>query len=240
MKLLILSGGSRGLGSELYKLYKKSSWEVYEFSRSAPHNNSHKVDFSDPEAAHAVFLRQFAELAQIDWEEIQIIGNAATLHPMQPLARMQPTDLVTNTHINITSALLFLSAAVSAFQRHNCRKLLVNISSGAATKGYAGWSLYCGAKAALENVVRSVALEQQHLPHPFTALSINPGLIDTDMQAAIRATTADNFPDVQKFHQRQADGLLRSPSQVAAAVVNILSQPELTPGDIYKVDEFIG
>ncbi|TVR85750.1 MAG: SDR family NAD(P)-dependent oxidoreductase [Spirochaetaceae bacterium] len=240
MKLIILSGGSRGLGSELYKLYEKSSWVVYEFSRSAPHRNSIQVDLSDPDAAHAVFLRQFAELAQHDWDEIQILGNAATLHPMQPLARMQPHDLVANTHVNIASALLFLAAAVNAFQGHACRKLLVNISSGAATKGYAGWSLYCGAKAALENVIRSVALEQQQLPHPFTALSINPGLIDTDMQAAIRATSADNFPDVQKFHKRQADGLLRPPAQVAAAVAHILSQPELAPGEVYKVDEFIG
>lgn len=240
MKLLLLSGGSRGLGSELYKQYEQNSWLVYEFSRSAPHRNSVEVDFSDPLAAHAVFSRQFDQAAQQDWEEIQIVGNAATLHPMQPLAKMQAQELVANTHVNIASALLFLSSALNAFQEHTCRKLLVNISSGAANKGYAGWSLYCGAKAALENVVRSVALEQPHLPHPFTAISINPGLIDTEMQAEIRATSADNFPDVQKFHKRQADGLLRPPAQVAAAVTHILSQPELTPGEVYKVDDVIG
>jgi len=131
------------------------------------------------------------------------------------------------------------SAAASAFENHTCRKLLVNISSGAATKGSAGWSLYCGAKAALENVIRSVALEQQHVPHPFTAISINPGLIDTEMQAAIRATSAKDFPDVQKFHKRQADGLLRPPEQVAAAVSQILSQTNLTPGEVYKVDDVL-
>ncbi len=239
MKLLLLSGGSRGLGSELYRWYEESSWVVYEFSRSAPHANSIEVDFSSPEEAHAVFSRQFDQAAHQEWEEIHVIGNAATLYPMHPLSRIQPDELVANTHVNIASAMLFLSAAARAFQNHTCRKLLVNISSGAATKGYAGWSLYCGAKAALENVIRSVAEEQQHQPHPFTALNINPGLIDTSMQAEIRATSPDNFPDVQKFHKRQADGLLRPPAQVAAAVAQILSQTELTPGELYKVDDVL-
>jgi len=77
MKLLLLSGGSRGLGSELYRLYEESSWVVYEFSRSAPHPNSIEVDFSHPEAAYAVFSRQFEQAAHQEWEEVHVIGNAA-------------------------------------------------------------------------------------------------------------------------------------------------------------------
>lgn len=239
MKLLLLSGGSRGLGGELYRQYEESSWTVYEFSRSAPHVNSTQVDFADPEAAHAVYSRLFDQAAHQEWEEIHVIGNAAMLYPIRPLSRVQPHELVANTHVNIASALLFLASAVQTFQHHTCRKLLVNISSGAATKGYAGWSLYCGAKAALENAIRSVAEEQQHQQHPFTALNINPGLIDTSMQAEIRATSPDNFPDVQKFHKRQADGLLRPPEQVAAAVAQILAQTNITPGELYKVDDVL-
>lgn len=224
MKLVAISGGSRGLGLALAKGYLDAGFQVVEFSRSAPHSFSVAADFSDPEAAHRVVSAEFARLAALEYEEIVIVNNAATLQPVGPTSRKEPAELVANLNVNVVSAVLFLSEAVRRFQGHPCRKSLVNISSGAALRAYYGWSLYCSSKACLEAFVRTVALEQGGEPHPFLALSIEPGVIDTEMQASIRGTSAQDFPELQRFVALKQSGSLRPPEEVAEAIRSIVRQ----------------
>ena len=115
-----------------------------------------------------------------------------------------------------------------------CRKVVASISSGAALKGYAGWSLYCATKAGLEGFVRALALEQQPEPHPLLAVSIDPGVVDTQMQALIRTMSKRDFPEVERFIRRKNEGGLSAPSRVAAAVLRVLSAPTLVGGQRYE------
>jgi NAD(P)-dependent dehydrogenase (short-subunit alcohol dehydrogenase family) len=115
--------------------------------------------------------------------------------------------------------------------------VLANISSGAAQKGYAGWSLYCAAKAGMENYIRALALEQQAEPHPFIPVNVGPGVIDTEMQALIRTSTASDFPEIERFIVRKEQGALLSPMKVAAAVCRILDLPSLSSGARYEVGD---
>ena len=103
----------------------------------------------------------------------------------------------------------------------------MNISSGASSKGYAGWPLYCAAKAGLENFIRSLAAEQIGTVNPMTCLNIEPGVVDTEMQAEIREAGAELFPDVARFIELKKSGKLRSPESVARAIIDIVdSKPE--------------
>jgi NAD(P)-dependent dehydrogenase (short-subunit alcohol dehydrogenase family) len=52
------------------------------------------------------------------------------------------------------------------------------------------------------------------------AVSLAPGVIDTDMQAEIRATPQDNFPMRQRFVDLKADGELAAPGDAARAIVD--------------------
>jgi benzil reductase ((S)-benzoin forming) len=236
MRLALITGGSKGLGAALCEAYAARGFEVVEFSRSAPHGYSVKVDFSQPEATRATVADTLAFLATKPWDEVVVIQNAGVLDPIGPVSRKAHESVLGNIHTNITSALLFFGECLGAFQALPCRKTLVNISSGAALKGYAGWSLYCAAKAATENFIRSVALEQAEEAHPFLAINVNPGVMDTGMQAAIRSSSASDFPLVRRFVERKEAGELRVPAAVALQVVGFVEAASLlTAGQTFVV-----
>jgi benzil reductase ((S)-benzoin forming) len=169
-----------------------------------------------------------------------VVANAGVLAPIGPTARKPAPEVIANIDTNFASPILLMAAAVAAFQDHPCRKTVLNISSGAAQRSLAGWSLYCGAKAGVEHFVRTLAVEQAGQPHPLRAINVNPGLIDTEMQAAIRASSAEDFPAVGVFVQRKADGELRSPQRVAQAVVRMVEDDRLEGGARASTDDYLG
>ena len=96
--------------------------------------------------------------------------------------------------VNVTGTLHGSSVFAEHVRSRPGDGVLVNISSGAAVKPYEGWAAYCVPKAAVEQLTRVVALEEA-APRPARgAVALSPGLVDTDMQAAIRASDEASFP----------------------------------------------
>lgn len=240
MRLAIVTGGSRGLGLALCEALSAAGYRVIEFSRGAPHAYSVRVDLSLPEDSARIVAAAIAAVDGKAIEELLVINNAGTLDPIGPAARKAQAAVLANLNANFASAILVLATIMQHFQGAACRKIVANISSGAAQKGYAGWSLYCAAKAGMENFIRSVAVEQQAEPAPFLAINIEPGVIDTQMQAAIRASTAADFPEVARFIKRKEVGELAAPEKVAAAVLRILKLSSLAQGQRYSVSDHAG
>ena len=244
VKLALITGGSRGLGAALCTEYVERGWRVVEFSRGgagtttgnavadrvAPPRDGAAaienvaVDFSDPLAAQVAVGEALARLADRDHEEVVAVANAGVLPPVGPLDRLAPAAIAANLDVNITAQVLFAREVVAAFGDHACPKTLVTISSGAALNGYAGWTLYCAAKAALDSFVRALAVEQTGRPHPVVAISVNPGVMDTAMQATIRAASAADFPARQRFVDLHEAGELRSPADVARAIADLVER----------------
>ncbi|OUS37757.1 short-chain dehydrogenase ['Osedax' symbiont bacterium Rs2_46_30_T18] len=233
MKLLIISGGSKGLGLALCKEYQQHGFSIVEFSRTAPHPFSVSVDLSNSKESANVIAKALAPLAAIEWREIVVINNAGTLNPMGPASKKNRDHVIDNININFASGILFISEALGHFQGHSGKKTLANISSGAALGGYPGWSLYCAAKAGMENFIASIALEQDLESDPFCAINIGPGVIDTDMQASIRKAKAEDFPAVERFIDRKESGDLRPPETVAADIFAITEQSIVENGRRY-------
>ncbi len=222
MKLAIISGGSKGLGHAIAEKLIVDGYQVAEFSRSAPHAYSIKLDFSAPDLMLPALSANLEALAAKQWDEIVVVSNAASLSPIGPTSKKNSMAVLANININFTSAILFMSEVIKHFQSHPCRKVLASISSGAALKAYSGWSLYCSANAGLESYVRTAAVEQETETSPFVMLNVDPGVMDTDMQSLIRSSHKDDFPAVDYFIHRKESGELSTPDQVAIGVVKIL------------------
>lgn len=235
--LVIITGGSRGLGAALCRLYHKQGWRVVEFSRTAPHPFSVRLDLSDSRQAAEMYDRTFASLALLDSSEVVVISNAAALRPVGPVERSSAAQIVGHLGTNVTSAVLLARAFAAAFHGHSIPKTFVNISSGVAASPVAGWSLYSASKAALESFTRAMALEQMERSQPIRAFSVNPGVMDTDMQEVVRSSSAEDFPDVERFVHYQKEGHLSQPESVASRIAEIVaSRPEA--GGVYSVSRW--
>jgi benzil reductase ((S)-benzoin forming) len=236
MRLAIITGGSKGLGLALCQQFAARGYRVLEFSRTAPHAYSVRADLASPEAYAQVVATAVASLNDDLLDELLVINNAGTLAPIGPASGQSQRAVLANLNTNFSSAILGLTQVIARFQQTPCRKVLANISSGAAHKGYAGWSLYCASKAGMEGFIRALAIEQQAQPHPFIPVNIDPGVIDTDMQALIRDASVVDFPDVERFIRRKNEGGLVAPERVASAVLAILALPTLAFGGCYETD----
>ena len=225
--LAIVTGGSRGLGEALVLAYEAREWSIFELSRSGAGLSHMSVDLADLDASLAVLERQFQSLAKTGWSRVVFFNNAGVLTPIGPVHSLQDAQIARNLEVNLVSGIRLMSAFVRAFEHSEAELALVNISSGASSKGYAGWPLYCTSKAGLENFIRSLAAEQAGASRPMTCLNIEPGVVDTDMQAEIREAGADMFPEVSCFIELKKSGKLRSPKSVARAIIDIVdSKPE--------------
>lgn len=147
-----------------------------------------------------------------------LVNNAGTLQPMGALP-LQEVDAVARAVAANVAAPLMLAAACAQTGGPVRDLRVLHISSGAARKPYAGWSVYCATKAALDHHARAV---QADAVAGLRICALAPGVVDTGMQAEIRATSRERFPLRDRFAQMQASGGLIAPAECAMHVVDFL------------------
>jgi benzil reductase ((S)-benzoin forming) len=97
------------------------------------------------------------------------------------------------------------------------------ISSGAARSVYEGWSSYGAGKAAVDQWVRIAGAEQERRGGRCRVVAIAPGVVETAMQAKIRATPRGSFPEVERFVDLYEDRELRRPEDAARDIWAVLA-----------------
>ncbi|NHZ98992.1 SDR family oxidoreductase [Massilia sp. CCM 8734] len=155
---------------------------------------------------------------------VLLMNNAGTVDPVGALHDQDPLLVARAVALNVAAPLMLAAAVVAAAPQAERR--IVHVSSGAARNAYTGWSVYGATKAALDHHARSVALDYPIGPDACDAVagvricSLAPGVIDTAMQAQIRATPESLFPQRERFTALQQDGALTSPAQCAAGIID--------------------
>lgn len=239
-RLALVTGGSRGLGRALVTLLQAEGWRVVELSRSAPTPDSVRVDLAQPAAVAQAVGAALAGVDPLSITELLVLHNAGTVQPVGPTANKPVAEVIDALNVNLVSGIAFLSAAMAHFQSCPGRKVVAQITSGAAVRAHAGLSLYSAAKAGMDQFLRVVAVEQARQAHPFRALSLDPGALDTDMQATLRSASPEDYPGAAAFAQRHRDGALGRVDDVAAAVLRLLADDKLATGERHHVRTLLG
>ncbi len=143
--------------------------------------------------------------------QVLLVNNAGLVSPIGPPGGQGAAAVMQAVALNVAAPLALADAWVAATAGVPDRRI-VHISSGAARNAYAGWSVYCATKAALDMHARAVQLDGVA---GLRIESLAPGVVDTGMQAHICATDASQFPLVGRFQGLHRDGALQSPSDVA-------------------------
>jgi hypothetical protein len=68
--------------------------------------------------------------------------------------------------------------------------------------------------------------------------SVAPGVVDTEMQAEIRASTDERFPDRQRFVDMHRDNALPSPDQTSGRLVEYLLSDQFGAEPVFDLRDF--
>jgi NAD(P)-dependent dehydrogenase (short-subunit alcohol dehydrogenase family) len=223
----VVTGHSRGIGEAVALHLLARGIRVLGLARRA----NPKLAADDPRALKQVQL-DLADVAALerwlrseemlkwlrDADQALLVNNAGVVQPVGPLEAQAVGAIARAVAVNVSAALMISAEFAAATQDAPDRRIL-HISSGAGRNAYAGWSVYCATKAALDHHARAVALDRS--PR-LRITSVAPGVIDTDMQAEVRATTDDKLPSRQRFVEMKREGRLISPDQAGRALVELL------------------
>ena len=241
-KTVVITGASRGLGAGLARDFARRGMKLGLCARSAPvlpdgpQVVAAELDVTGPDAVERFAAAVAERLGPIDlW-----INNAGVLEPIAPLRDVAPAAARAHLEVNVLGVVLGTQAFVRHLRRRGGEGVLVNLSSGAARSPYAGWSLYCAAKAAVDRLTECVALEEA--AHGLRAYAVAPGVIDTDMQALIRAAPAERFPEAPRFVERKRAGHFNTPAFVAERLLELAFDPAARSGEVCVrlPDEYAG
>jgi NAD(P)-dependent dehydrogenase (short-subunit alcohol dehydrogenase family) len=227
-KVVVVTGSSRGLGAGLAAAYLSAGARLGLCARSATPSHDPRVVSAALDVADEAAVERFAgevttRLGPIDlW-----INNAGLLAPIGPLAEIDGAALRQHLETNVVGVWAG-SRAYLRQRRSSGGGVLVNVSSGAARKAYAGWSAYCAGKAAVDRMSECNAVEEPWL----RVHAVAPGVIDTDMQALIRSTPAARFPAVDRFVKMKAEGSFSTPGWVAARLAELVFDPGHRTSDV--------
>ena len=224
-KTVVVTGASSGLGAGLASEFASHGLQLGLCSRRPPVLESSanvvavQLDVTDGPAVDRFAAQVVQTFGTIDlW-----INNAGILEPIKPLRDIGSVEYRQHIDVNVMGVFHGSRAYARHVRDRDGGGVLVNISSGAARSGYAGWSAYCASKAAVDLMTECVALEEQDAG--LRAFAVAPGVIDTAMQEKIRACTSDVFPTVDKFHQLKRDNAFSTPQDVAYGLLRLSFSP---------------
>ncbi len=175
-KVVWITGCSRGLGNALVKEFQGLGWTVAGCSRSETCDGPdfyHACDVSD-DAQVAAFCK--AALGATGAPDL-LLNNAALMNRCAPLWEVPAEEFASLTAVNINGvANVIRHTAPAMIERGS--GVIVNFSSGWGRSTSPDVAPYCATKFAIEGLTSALAHE---LPPGVAAVSLNPGVIDTDM-----------------------------------------------------------
>lgn len=189
-KTAIVTGASKGIGAAIAKqLAAEGAEVVVNYSSDQSGADKTVADITAAGGKAVAVKASVAEQADIDhlvaesvkaYGKVDILVNNAGVYQFAPLEEITAEEFHRQYNTNVLGLLLTTQAAVRHFPAEG--GAVINISSVAATLGMPGGAIYCGTKAAVDAVTRSLAKELG--PRGIRVNSINPGMVTTEGTAA--------------------------------------------------------
>jgi len=170
-------------------------------------------------------------------ERLALINNAGMLEPIAPLGLTKPELMEKHLALNLLAPALLMSGFIRHTIECSLTKVILNISSGASTFPYSGWSMYCASRAGLDMLSRTAGLEQSVSVNPVRIFALAPGIVDTSMQTTIRHTDPAYFSEKEFFVKLHSEGRLSDPDQVAGIITGSLFNPAIPQGAVITIDQ---
>jgi len=237
-KVVLVTGGSRGIGRAIVRSFASDKANVTFFYRdnadaaeevlaegreAGEEIAAEQVDVTDPVACeHAI------EGLVDRCERIDVLVNNAGVIRDNLLGLLTPEDVQAVLDTNVAGVFNITRAAVPHMISQRAGKI-INVSSVSGEKGGRGQTNYAASKGAVNAFTRALAAELGR--RQITVNAVAPGVIETDMSEAIRDLAGDEIKKrilLRRFGQ---------PQDVAHAVWFLASRfGDYITGEVLHVD----
>jgi NAD(P)-dependent dehydrogenase (short-subunit alcohol dehydrogenase family) len=150
----------------------------------------------------------------------QVLVNVAGIGVAATVLETSDEDWNRVLAVNLTGPFLTIRATLPLMLDRGSG-VVVNIASVAGQVGLARRAAYCASKAGLVGLTRAVAVD--HANEGIRCVAICPGTVETEWIAKIIADAPDPAAVRQSMADRQLDGRMGSPDEVAAMVAFVAS-----------------
>ena len=167
-KVIVIFGGSSGIGADMVKIARNEGAIVYSCSRRE--NNVDIRNKSD--------IDNFLEVIYSKHNQIDYIVNSAAVLNKEPLMHLSKSVIEEIIDINYKGMINVSMAAFSYLQKS--KGSLLHFTSSSYTRGRANYALYSSTKAAIVNFIQAIAEEWE--PNGIRVNCINPQRTKTPMR----------------------------------------------------------
>lgn len=175
--VVIVFGGSRGIGAACVEAFAAAGWQVAStYATHAPAKaagRSYQVDIRDAASVARVFEQVQADFGAAPQA---VIANAGINVPGAPLASFKPDDFRLLMEVNLVGAFNVLAEAA---RRVRDGGAIIAITTSLVRFAVPGTGPYTATKAAVESLVRAMAKELAGRGVRVNAVA--PGPVDTDL-----------------------------------------------------------
>jgi 3-oxoacyl-[acyl-carrier protein] reductase len=217
-RVVIVTGGSRGLGAGIVRSYLDSGDLVATCARSStPQVQQWSTDpasadrflFAPADLSRPADADAFVSAVVERWGRVDVLINNAGVARDGILGMASDDDIDTVVDLNLKGT-LYMSRLVSRRMLAARRGWIVNVSSIVGRSGYRGLAVYSATKAALDGLTRALARELGS--RGIIVNGIAPGYLRTEMSHGLDAGQLDQIV------RRTPAGRLGEPEDVARAI----------------------
>lgn len=235
MNNYFITGTSSGIGKAIVEeLIQIKNTKTVGFSRtntiSHPQFTHNLIDLTKTEDLNKLVFPKLKHN-----KRVVLINNAGSLGEIKHIGQQSKQNIFNTIQLNFTAAVILSNQFIAQYQDLDCEKIIINISSGAATSPYDGWANYCSTKAAINMFTLVIDKEQKTKQFPIKCFAIAPGVVDTIMQDSIRASSSEQFSNIEKFVDLKNNNQLYQTKDVAKELIKMINNTEQIPDLISRI-----
>ncbi|MFZ4124913.1 MAG: SDR family NAD(P)-dependent oxidoreductase [Rickettsiales bacterium] len=189
-KVALITGASRGIGAAVAKAFAKEGAHVILTARTVGGLEEVDDEIRTHGGAATLVPLDIRQGEMIDtlgatiYERFKkldiLVGNAAMLGSLSPLAHAAPIEFEDVFKVNVTANYRLIRAMDPLLRMSKAGRVIM-VTSGAAAAPIAYWGPYAASKAALEHLTITYAAEVKQTPIKVNLL--DPGAVRTKMRA---------------------------------------------------------
>ena len=235
-KVAIVTGGSRGIGYAVAKLFLENGAKIVITSKNSERLEdaasklncfSVKADVRNSNEVKNVIKQTIEKFGKIDI----LINNAGVFPKISKLHEISENDWNEVLDTNLSGPYRFTKEVIPYLQKNG--GVIINVSSDAGLRAYPDFNAdaYSASKAALNLLTKTWAL--QYAKDKIRINAVCPGVVDTDMTAPFLKSDSDR----DFMNSDHPIGRMGKPEDVARTIMFLVSDDSSwTTGTVMTVD----